>query len=83
MEKSIFLLPYNSRLTFNVTLNELDDKDKHGVKQILQLLKQNQLDSFHGNMKSLLILILNMFQVITSNQIYLRIFCPLRFLQYH
>ena len=32
MEKSIFLLPYHSRLTFNVTQNELDDKDKHGVK---------------------------------------------------
>ena len=55
MEKSIFLLPYNSRLTFNVTLNELDDKDKHGVKQILELLKQNQLDNLLGKMKSLLI----------------------------
>ena len=39
MEKSILLLPYNSRLTFNVTLNELDDKDKYGVQQILEIFK--------------------------------------------
>ena len=64
-------------MTFNVTLNELDDKDKHGVKQILKLLKQNLWDSLIGNIKSSFILILDMFQV----QRYLRFFGPLVVLQ--
>ena len=47
--KSIFLLPYNSRLTFNVTQNELDDKDKEKVSNKMCIMLKLPSVTTNGN----------------------------------